>query len=366
MLTPDQDSGSVRGWRMLRVLRDMGCKVTLVADNLEYVEPYVPDLREEGIEVLHHPYVDSIEAVLAERGAELDLVVLTRYYIASKHIEAVRRHAPGALLVFDTIDLHYLRARRLAQLKESRSLASGANAIFEEELSCIRRSDVTWVVSPVEREELAREIPSARVVVLTNIHYPMPRSKPFAERSGIVFVGGYQHPPNVDAALFYANEVMPHLRELLPGVTTYLLGSRAPKAVQELAGEGLEFIGFVPDVVPWFERSRLSVSPLRYGAGVKGKINHSMSLGLPVVATTPSVEGMHLVADEEIVVADAPRAFAEAIARLYRDEALWNRISAAGLENVRRHFSPDAARLAIEETLSVRTTRRNPQAGRGA
>jgi glycosyltransferase involved in cell wall biosynthesis len=141
---------------------------------------------------------------------------------------------------------------------------------------------------------------------------------------------------------------------LLPGVTSYLLGSKAPNSVQELGGPGLEFVGFVDDVVPWFERCRLSVAPLRYGAGVKGKINHSMSLGLPVVATTPAVEGMHLTAGEEVVVADGPRAFAEAIARVYRDEALWNRVSAAGLENVRRHFSPDAARLANEETLALR------------
>jgi GT2 family glycosyltransferase/glycosyltransferase involved in cell wall biosynthesis len=354
MLTPDQDSGSVRGWRLLRVMRDMGFKVTFVAANLEYAEPYVSQLRAEGFEVLHHPYADSIESVLAERGGEFDLVVLTRYYIAARHIEAVRRHAPRSLLVFDTIDLHYLRGRRLAQLKESRSLASGANAIFAEEIDCVRRSDVTWVVSPVEREELAREVPAARVVVLTNIHYPVPSGRPFAQREGIVFVGGYQHPPNVDAALYYANEVMPHLRELLPGVTSYLLGSKAPNSVQELGGPGLEFVGFVDDVVPWFERCRLSVAPLRYGAGVKGKINHSMSLGLPVVATTPAVEGMHLTAGEEVVVADGPRAFAEAVARVYRDEALWSRISSAGLENVRRHFSPEAARQAIEETLALR------------
>ena len=86
---------------------------------------------------------------------------------------------------------------------------------------------------------------------------------------------------------------------------------------------------------------------------MKGKINHSMSFGLPVVATTPSVEGMHLVDGEEILVADDPRAFAEAIARLYRDEALWNRLSAAGLANVRRHFSPEAARRALEETFAM-------------
>lgn len=362
MLTPDQDSGSVRGWRLLRVLRDLGAKVTLVADNLEYAEPYVPQLREEGVEVLHHPYADSIESVLAERGADLDLIVLTRYYVAAKYIDAVRRHAPRALLVFDTIDLHYLRARRLAELESSRSLAASASSIFAQEIDCVRRCDVTWVVSPVEREELAREVPAARVVVLTNIHEPAPAATPFAERHGIVFVGGYQHPPNVDAAQFYAREVVPYLRELLPGVKSYLLGSRAPKSVQELTADGVEFVGFVPDVVPWFARCRVSVAPLRYGAGVKGKVNHSMSLGLPVVATTPAVEGMHLRAGEEILVADEPRAFAEAVARLYTDEALWNRISTAGLENVRRHFSPEAARAAVLESLAGRAAQLAPSA----
>lgn len=353
MLTPDQDSGSVRTSRTIRVMQAMGCKVAFVADNLEYREPYVSQLREEGVEVLHWPFTRSIEGHIEDHGREYDVIVLSRYYVATKYIACARRHAPQALLVLDTHDLHYLRTRRLAELEGSRALAQGAQAMYEQEMDCIRRMDVTWVVSPVEQEVLAREVPQARVVVATNIHYPEEDVPPFACREGVVFVGGYRHPPNVDAALFYAREVAPHLRSLLPGVTTYLIGSNAPQVLQDLAGPGIEFVGFVPEIEPWFRRCRLSVSPLRYGAGVKGKINHSMSFGLPVVATTPSVEGMHLVDGEEILVADDPRAFAEAIARLYRDEALWNRLSAAGLANVRLHFSPEAARRALEETFAM-------------
>ena len=334
-------------------MQSMGCKVTFVADNLEYREPYVGALREEGVEVLHWPFTRSIEGYIEDHGREFDVIVLSRYYVAVKYIDCARRHAPQALLVLDTHDLHYLRTRRLAELESSRALAQSAQAIYEQEIDCIRRMDVTWVVSPVEREVLAREVPQARVVVATNIHFPADDVPPFASREGIVFVGGYRHPPNVDAALFYAREVAPHLRELLPGVASYLIGSNPPQVLRELSGPGVEFVGFVPDIDPWFRRCRLSVSPLRYGAGVKGKINHSMSFGLPVVATTPSVEGMYLVDGEEILVADDPRAFAEAIARLYRDEALWNRRSRAGLDNVRRHFSPQAAQRALEATFAM-------------
>jgi glycosyltransferase involved in cell wall biosynthesis len=222
--------------------------------------------------------------------------------------------------------------------------------------------DVTWVVSPYELEVLAREVPQATVMIQTNIHYPVERAVPYEMRAGIMFVGGYRHPPNVDAALFYCREIVPRLRERLPGVVSYLIGSNPPPAVEKLAGEGIEVLGYVPEIEPWFDKSRLSVSPLRYGAGVKGKINHSMSRGLPVVATAVSVEGMHLVEGEEVLVADDPDAFADAIARLYRDESLWNRLSQAGIANVRRHFSPEAAAEPIGRVFELARRKRSAAA----
>lgn len=354
--TPDQDSGSVRCWRTMQILQAMGMQVTLVADNLEYQPRWTPRLQQDGIEVLHHPFTTSIESHLATCGADYDMVILTRHYVAVKYIEAVRQHSPRALLVFDTVDLHYLRGQRLAELEGSASLARGAADTREQELACVRAADVTWVVSPVERDVLAKEAPHARVIVHTNVHDAVGSLTPWALREGILFVGGYRHPPNIDAAAFYAREVVPHLRELLPGVTSYLAGSHAPDSLLKLSGPGVEFIGFVPDIEEWLSRVRLSVSPLRYGAGVKGKVNQSMALGVPVVATSASVEGMHLEPDVEVVVADEPRAFAEAIARVYRDEALWRRLSAGGLANVERHFSRSVARNALERTFALRPT----------
>ena len=353
VLTPDQDSGSVRAWRMIRVMQSMGCKVTFVADNLQHLEPYVSDLQREGVEVLYGPQVPSVEGFIEAHGREYEVIVLARYYVASRYIDLVRKCAPGALLVLDTLDLHYLRTRRLAELEGSRSIAQSARSIQEMEIDCIRRVDATWVVSPVEQEVLAREVPQANVMVLTNIHYAVEKAPAFGSRANIMFVGGYRHPPNVDAALFYCREVAPILRERLPGVTTYLIGSNAPSTITKLAGDGIEVVGYVAQIEEWIDKCRLSVSPLRYGAGVKGKINHSMSRGLPVVATTPSVEGMHLVPGEEILVADEPAAFADAIVRLYTDETLWSRLSLAGIANVRRHFSPEAAGAALARTFEL-------------
>jgi len=229
---------------------------------------------------------------------------------------------------------------------------AAARAKRDEELTLIRKADVTVVVSTYEQQLLAELAPDARVLVLSTIHELFPPGKPFAERQGLVFIGGFQHPPNTDAVLWYAEEVLPHVRAQLPGVITYIVGSKVPANVRALAAEDFVVTGYVPDVTPYFTGCRVSIAPLRYGAGVKGKINLAMSYGMPVVATTPSIEGMFLVPEQDVLVADDAKAFADAIVRVYNDEALWERLAAGGRENIRAHFSRDVARSAITRLLA--------------
>ncbi len=103
----------------------------------------------------------------------------------------------------------------------------------------------------------------------------------------------------------------------------------------------------------------LAVAPLRYGAGVKGKVNMSMSHGQPVVATATAIEGLHAEHGREILVAETEQAFAEEVIRLYRDETLWNAISDAAIENVETHFSVRAARNSLQELLAKLDTEKN-------
>ena len=363
MLTPDQDSGSVRTLAMLELMVEAGAKVVFVADNLEYRQPYVRDLQQRGVEVLFHPYVASVTELIATRGAEFDAVLIARHYIAAKYIDAVRSFAPQATLVFDTVDLHFLREERKAELEASAAAAASARATRDVELDLIRRADLTYVVSPVEQALLGRLLPEARVRVLSNIHELLPGGKPWAEREGLVFIGGFRHPPNTDAVLWYANEILPLVRELLPGVTTTIVGAEPPATIRALATDDLVVTGYVPDVAPWFTGCRVSIAPLRYGAGVKGKVNLAMSYGLPVVATTASVEGMSLSPGDDVLVADDAPAFAVAIARVYRDQGLWERLAAGGRANIRAHFSRDVARAAILELLAL-TDERSAKAPR--
>jgi len=356
MLTPDQDSGSQRTERVLRVLGKLGCKVSFIADNLEYRQPYVGRLQQAGIEVQFHPYAPSIAAFLASHGREYDVVLIARHYVAAKHVRAVREFAPGALVVFDTHDLHFLREERLAALEGDARAAASAAASREAELELIGKCDVTLVVSPVEKELLAELAPAANVMVLSNIHAVHPGGKRFEEREGIVFIGGFRHPPNVDGVLWYAREVLPRLRRALPGVRTTILGSEVPESIRKLAAADFIVTGYVEDLAPYFTGCRVSISPLRYGAGVKGKINLAMSYGVPVVATPTSIEGMYLTPGVDVLVGEDAESFAAAIARAYTDEALWNALAEGGRENIRAHFSEDVALGTITRLLALRAS----------
>ena len=134
---------------------------------------------------------------------------------------------------------------------------------------------------------------------------------------------------------------------------TTIVGSKVPETIRALAADDLVVAGWVPDVAPYFEGCRVSIAPLRYGAGVKGKVNLAMSYGLPVVATATSVEGMFLAPGEDVLVADDAAAFADAIVRLYDDEALWRKLAAGGRANIERHFSRAVAKRALARLLDL-------------
>lgn len=349
--TPDQDSGSLRMVNLMRVLRRNACHVVFMASNRAWVERYTGELQELGIEVLYHPHTPEPVKLFRERGAEFDAIVLSRHYVASEFLGLARLYAPQAKLVFDTVDLHYLREQRAAELENKPELARMATTTRAQELKIMRESDVTLVVSPVEQEILARDAPGVHVDVLSNVHEIHGCRQPFATRKDIVFVGGFQHPPNIDAVLWFVKEVFPRVRESLPGVHFHIIGSKVTEAVRELASEHVIVHGFVDDIAPYMDGCRLSLAPLRYGAGVKGKVNMAMSYGLPVVATTMAVEGMHVCFGEDVLVADDATGFADAVVALYDDEARWNQLSANGLANVRKHFSFEAAEVAIRRII---------------
>jgi glycosyltransferase involved in cell wall biosynthesis len=349
---PDQDSGSVRLCYLMDCLISLGYGVTFMADNRTHTGAYTTALQQAGVEVLYDPWVGSPARFFSRRGSDFDFVMISRHYVASNYATLLRRHCPRAKFIFDTVDLHYLREQRMAELENSPSLKRSAAQTRRSELAMIAAADATIVVSPVEKTVLEEAAPEAKVHVISNVHEVAGSQRPFTERKDMFFVGCYQHPPNIDAAQWFVGSIWPLVRERLPEVEFHLIGSKAPEQVRALNGNGVRFHGFVKTLEPWLDGCRLAVAPLRYGAGIKGKVNMSMSRGQPVVATPMAVEGMCTQSGRDVLVAETAEDFAAEIVRLYRDEDLWNRVSEAGLENVRRYFSVETARLGLQELLN--------------
>src|SRR5437773_2860995 len=350
--SPDRDSGSLRMFQILKILRQLGHCVTFIPDNLAKVMPYTGELQKRGIEVVYHPYVKKLSDYLISHGSSFDAVVLSRCDFARKHIADVRLHAPQSRIIFDTVDLHFVREDSEARLTgdpEARRKA-GEKQRLEHEL--IEQADETWVVSSLEQQLLQKKRPNKSIQVVSNIVDIPGSNRPFAVRRDWLFIGGFQHRPNIDAVLFFVKEIYPLLSENLRDAKFYIIGDKPPPEVAALATDRIVVAGLQRDVRPFFDSVKLSCSPLRFGAGVKGKINQSMAFGVPVVATSMAIEGMELTDREDILVADEPEEFARALIELYQSEELWNRMSENGVRKTRALYSTDAARKKLKFLFS--------------
>lgn len=357
--TPDRDSGSVRMFALLRLLLDLDCSVAFLNEAQAHDGDYTRALQQLGVEAWWHPWSQGLPAWLAQHGGQFDLVIASRHYVLAPLLPLLRLHAPRAQVVFDTVDLHFLRDERAAEMAGNAAAKAAAQRTREAELQLVDDADATWVVSPVERELLLQLRPQATVEVVSNIHDAAASTPGPEGRAGLLFVGGFRHTPNVDAARWLVTDILPRVRARRPDIELHVVGSELPPHLSALGGDGVHWHGHVADLSPLLRSSRLSVAPLRFGAGVKGKVNQALAAGLPVVATTCAVEGMGLVDGIDALVADAADAFADAIVRGCEDDALWCRLAAGGLENTRRHFSPEVARATIAARLATCGNRYN-------
>ncbi len=351
--TPDRDSGSLRMFELLKLLREEDCAVTFFAENGKHDGRYTEALQQQGVETWYQPWLGSIPQWLETHGARFQIIIVSRHYILSPLLPLLRRFAPQAKVIFDTVDLHFLREQREAERLNDSSLLRRAVKTRQSELSLIHAADLTWVVSPVEKTLLSVESPGTNVQILSNIHQVRGMGPPFEERAGLLFVGGFRHPPNTDAVLWFCQEIWPVVHQQFPQMQFHVVGGDTPESITALSNlAGVRIHGYVEDLETLIDACRISVAPLRYGAGVKGKVNQALAHGLPVIATGCAVEGMDLSNGEDVVLADNVQEFANAIIGLYNDITRLDQLAAAGIRNTQRAFSPERARAALRDLFN--------------
>jgi GT2 family glycosyltransferase/glycosyltransferase involved in cell wall biosynthesis len=346
---PDKNSGSLHTYLYLKILRRQGYAVTFIpAFGLDRAQTdrfrkYTGDLQRLGMECLYPPYINSVRDHLEREGKRYDYVLLCREPVASELIDDVRRFAPQAKIIFYTMDLHFLRLERAAQLSGLKADFESAQRIRERELATMSKVDLTLVCSEVEFEIIKNLHTRSKIGILTvPIEVQGRAATSFQKRKDIVFIGGFGHLPNQDAVLYYIKEIWPLISIQLPGVKCKIVGSEMPKEFSTLASDTVILRGYVENLHDILDDCRLSVAPLRYGAGIKGKIVSSLSFGVPCVATSIAAEGMGLEDGKNILVADTAEQFAELVVRAYTDKKLWYKLSDNGLTTVENRHGLNA------------------------
>ena len=330
----DKESGYRRIFEIIKILKTIDCHIIYAPDKSKSEEPYTSELQNMGVEVLyrHKNYQVSMEEQIKRILPIVDIAWICRPELNQKYAWLVKQHNPKAKILYDTVDLHYVRLERAWKLlddssEEKKSIEREWRGMQEHELHMARQADITLTVTPVEKEALHQQ-GIEKVEVVPNIHEPyLGKSKSFAERREILFIGGYKHVPNIDCVEWLCKSIMPIVWQSLPDLKVTLLGSHPTEAVKQLASDKVNVTGYIKDVTPYFLSHRVFVSPLRFGAGMKGKIGQSLEYGLPVISTKVGAEGMGLTDEHDVLIADDEQNFARQIIRLHEDEQLWSRLA---------------------------------------
>ncbi|GBE97758.1 glycosyl transferase [Microcystis aeruginosa NIES-298] len=350
----DRESGCVRLLNILKLLLNLGYSVIFFPDNGYPEQPYTSVLQQLGIEVIYGTAQRyNLEEKLIKYLPLIDGVWLCRPELCDKYMDLIRLKTKVPI-IYDTIDLHFLRLKRQKDyLDPSYQNTSWSWETYQKlELNYANQAEATVVVTEDEKQVLS-SLGVKNVWVIPNIHEEIYLSEKvaFDQRSGLVFIGSYNHPPNIDAVKWLCLEIMPLVWASRPDITVNLLGSNLKDEVKELASDQVIVTGYVPEVEPYFQKNRIFVAPLRFGAGMKGKIGQSLSLGLPTITTRIGAEGMGLIDHQDVLIADTAEEFAQAVIELYDNRELWQKLADNSLETIKR-YQPATVQTNLQALLS--------------
>lgn len=333
----NKDSGSRRLTEIIKLLIKNNVGVFLMADFKEYrfTTDYVQHFKDLGA-MVYEPGIDKSGKLIAKKDfikqvlPFADSVWLHRPEIFAKYYPVVRKFKPEAKVFFDMVDFHYLRFKRESELTGNADILKKADKYLKLELDNCKKADKIIVISDVEKESVKEFYnEDSKIISIGNIHQFIENENPvsFENRKDLLFIGGFDHKPNVDAVNYLAEEIMPLLWKSNPEISISIIGSNPPESIQKLNSEKFRVVGYAEDVAPYFLNSRIFVAPLRYGAGIKGKIGQSLEFGLPLVTTNVGAEGFNFQENRNITVGNTSQEIVDNIISLYQNKELWQKIS---------------------------------------
>jgi len=333
-LSPNTNAGDHRLLQIIKILKE---------HDLTFFSKSSTSANIEGLTSVISDEQNVFEDLLKR---QFDIVIFSHYMAYRDFAQLVRDFSPKSKLILDTVDLHYIREQRA--LKFGKAPKTNVEVIEQEETHAIKDADIVWVVSENEKKMIKRL--NNRIKIVPTIHELEKDINSYNEREGIVFLGGYRHQPNVDAVEYFMSNIFPLVLRERPNMKFIIAGSNPPKSFDEYKSGNVKVVGYIKDHRKLLSKSRVGIAPLRYGAGVKGKILESFATGLPVVTTPIGAEGIGYQ-NMGTLVTDDPKAFAEAVIELYDDENMWNEMSKQSMDIVKSKFTPEKVSKNILKSI---------------
>ena len=352
----DKDAGSRSVFGYIKLFVHQGYSVKFIGDNFFHSEPYTTVLQQMGVEVLCGDwYYLNWRKWLAENAKYFDYAFLNRPHIAVNYIDILREHS-NAKIAYYGHDLHYLRAMREYEVTKDISYLGESRTWHEKEFALMSKMDAVFYPSTVEVKMIHEEDPNINVSAIPVYLFEKEYSESYDpdKRKGLFFVGGFGHRPNVDAVKWLVTEIFPQVKKEIPDIELHIAGSKMPPDIKMLEGNGVYMEGTVSDerLAVLYKESRMTVVPLRYGAGVKGKVIESMYYGLPIVTTSCGAEGIE-GGENVITVADEATQIAEKIIELYNNSDKLKDVSNQQKLVVKRYFSEDHAAESLSAVFEI-------------
>jgi GT2 family glycosyltransferase len=343
--SPDRDAGSLRMFMILKTLAKW-CKVIFVPFNRPQGLAYESALWKAGIET-----AEAVDYRRLLKTGNVKATIVSRPSMGEVFIQRIRRVNPRVKVVFDMVDTHFLRFQREHEISGEPEALAEATRYRKIEKKLAQTSDLVWCASGEDKQVMQREVPNTWIEVVPTIHELRDAGKPFDERTDLLFIGNLAHRPNGDAMLFFLREIFPLLRQDLPNVQLDIIGDCHSDAIAAYNSEAVRIRGYVQDVEPYLRQRRVFIAPLRFGAGIKGKVGEAMAHGLPVVTTSIGAEGFGLTHEFDVMITDDPAGFATAVAQLYTQKELWERVAENSRVRIEKHFTPEVIAERINNSI---------------
>lgn len=363
----DKNSGGYRMYEIVKYLQSKGNVITFIAGSSNE-RKYRLALEQLGVECIakneQFGTKTNNEKKRWLQDARFDIAILCEHFLYAYYAPYLRAFSPGTKLVFDTVDLHYLRIERERQLGIQYQGVQDPGNVYDEEVSCLYDADEIWSITDHEKNIISNrfDIDDSTITTVKNIHSVDLRGYPFEQRAGIVFIGSYHHYPNVDAVNYFFSDIYPLLLKKYPDIAVTIAGSDPPEEIKAYSRTYPHVIvtGYIEDHRSILLNHKIGIAPLRYGAGMKGKICEYMSCGLPTVTTGVGAEGMDLVHRENVIIADTAEEFVRSISELFSHQSLWKIISENGKKYISENLSPKVVGEIALDSMKDVITRHHP------